>query len=104
MKKENTKKNEGLSLSNAEPMERPMEETSLEQRIAEKAYELFQQRGGDHGYHLEDWLEAERIISTEQKPEADAATGTQAPSSVNPSPAARPKSGRKRNNEQKAAS
>lgn len=28
-------------------------------RIAERAYELYQQRGGEHGRDLDDWLEAE---------------------------------------------
>jgi hypothetical protein len=34
----------------------------LGSRIAEKAYELYVQRGQDHGHDLEDWLEAERQI------------------------------------------
>ncbi len=29
------------------------------QQIAERAYDLFLARGGEHGYHLEDWLKAE---------------------------------------------
>jgi len=31
-------------------------------RIASKAYELFERRGFQHGYDLEDWFQAERII------------------------------------------
>jgi|CXWL01.1.fsa_nt_gi hypothetical protein len=31
-------------------------------RVACKAYELFAQRGYKHGYHQEDWQQAERII------------------------------------------
>lgn len=31
-------------------------------RIAERAYTRFIERGGEHGYHLEDWLEAERDV------------------------------------------
>ncbi len=34
----------------------------LGSRIAERAYELYTQRGQDHGHDLEDWLEAERQI------------------------------------------
>lgn len=34
----------------------------LGSRIAEKAYELYVQRGQEHGHDLEDWLEAERQI------------------------------------------
>jgi hypothetical protein len=34
-------------------------------RIAERAYVLFQNRGGQPGRELEDWLEAERQVRTE---------------------------------------
>lgn len=34
----------------------------LHRRISAKAYELFAQRGYKHGYHLDDWHEAERIV------------------------------------------
>lgn len=33
--------------------------------IARKAYELYERRGGAPGHEFEDWLEAERQISTE---------------------------------------
>lgn len=33
------------------------------ERIAERAYELFIERGGHAGYHVEDWLQAERELS-----------------------------------------
>ena len=32
------------------------------ERIATKAYELWEQRGGRHGYDLEDWLDAEALV------------------------------------------
>lgn len=32
-------------------------------RIAAKAYELWEQRGCRHGHDLEDWLEAEAIVT-----------------------------------------
>lgn len=32
------------------------------QRVARKAYELFAQRGYQHGYDQQDWQEAERIV------------------------------------------
>lgn len=32
------------------------------QQIAQRAYELYQQRGGAHGRDLEDWLTAEREL------------------------------------------
>jgi len=34
-----------------------------EQQIAERAHELFQARGGDHGRDLDDWLQAEQELS-----------------------------------------
>lgn len=34
----------------------------LGSRIADRAYELYVQRGQEHGHDLEDWLEAERQI------------------------------------------
>jgi len=34
----------------------------LGSRIAERAYELYIQRGQKHGHDIEDWLEAERQI------------------------------------------
>jgi len=35
---------------------------SIRAEIAKKAYERFESRGASHGYHLEDWLEAEREV------------------------------------------
>jgi DUF2934 family protein len=34
-------------------------------RVARKAYELFDQRGGEHGHDVDDWLEAERLVVEE---------------------------------------
>ena len=34
----------------------------LREKIQQKAYELFEQRGCEHGHDLEDWLEAERLV------------------------------------------
>lgn len=38
--------------------------SSLEQEIRTRAYELYLQRGGQSGYELEDWLQAERELTT----------------------------------------
>ena len=35
-----------------------------QQQIAERAYQLFLERGGQHGYHQEDWLRAEAEFGT----------------------------------------
>lgn len=32
------------------------------EEVAQVAYELFERRGRAEGHHLEDWLEAERIV------------------------------------------
>ena len=37
----------------------------LRQRIAEKAYGLYECRGCCHGRDVEDWLEAERLVFAE---------------------------------------
>jgi DUF2934 family protein len=34
-------------------------------RVAKKAYELFEQRGREHGLDVADWLEAERLVVEE---------------------------------------
>jgi Protein of unknown function (DUF2934) len=46
--------------------------TDLEEQIRLRAYELYEQRGGEHGYDLDDWLQAESEL-TQPKPEAVAA-------------------------------
>jgi hypothetical protein len=35
---------------------------SLKELIEKRAYQLFLDRGGEHGYHIEDWLQAEKEI------------------------------------------
>lgn len=44
----------------------------IEEEIRERAYELFEARGGQDGYELEDWLRAEEEI-TGRKSDAAAA-------------------------------
>jgi hypothetical protein len=36
-------------------------------QIAELAYQRFLARGGDHGYHMEDWLAAEADMAARLK-------------------------------------
>ena len=38
--------------------------SSREQKIRNRAYEIYLQRGGQFGYELEDWLRAERELTT----------------------------------------
>jgi hypothetical protein len=35
----------------------------MREMIEQRAYELFLNRGGVHGYHMEDWLQAEKEIT-----------------------------------------
>jgi len=46
----------------SKPIELP---DGMWERIAQKAYELYEQRGGREGQALEDWLEAETIVMEE---------------------------------------
>ncbi len=34
----------------------------LEERIKQRAYELYEQRGGIHGFDIDDWLQAENEV------------------------------------------
>ena len=38
-------------------------QSTREQEIRNRAYEIYLQRGGQLGYELEDWLQAERELS-----------------------------------------
>jgi hypothetical protein len=54
------KKDRVTALAQAESQHRYYED--LGSRLAERAYELYVQRGQEHGHDFEDWLEAERQI------------------------------------------
>jgi hypothetical protein len=41
----------------------PQTQVDLKELIRFRAYQLFEQRGGNHGYDLEDWLRAEHELS-----------------------------------------
>lgn len=93
MKKTTPQKNENFPQEevNGRPDDR-----LLQERIAERAYALYQRRGQYHGNDLADWLEAEQSVLSEHGSNA-----------VSPAPAAKPasraKSTRKRSGEQKAS-
>lgn len=36
---------------------------SIQEQVAKRAFELFEARGGQHGYHIQDWLQAEQEVS-----------------------------------------
>jgi len=43
----------------------PTPEPSVDE-IRRRAYERYQQRGGNHGQHFDDWLEAEKELRTKK--------------------------------------
>lgn len=45
-----------------EPAQKFMWPEDRRERIAAKAYELWEQRGCRHGYDLEDWFDAEALV------------------------------------------
>ncbi len=59
-----TKSNNKSRFATASPKEKPGSTISNE-AIAKRAYEKFLARGGVHGSHEQDWLEAERELKAE---------------------------------------
>jgi hypothetical protein len=49
----------------AQPLDVPPD-GDIRDAIARRAYEIFQARGGQHGYEIEDWLQAERELTGRQ--------------------------------------
>lgn len=39
---------------------------SIREMVERRAYELFMARGGLHGYHIQDWVQAEKEVLAEQ--------------------------------------
>ncbi|MBI3301752.1 MAG: DUF2934 domain-containing protein [Deltaproteobacteria bacterium] len=48
-----------------QPPRLTISDEALYERVARKAYELYQQRGEEHGRDLDDWLTAERLVQEE---------------------------------------
>lgn len=48
-----------------EPESRPKYSDEVRERIAQKAYELYEQRGRQNSRELEDWIEAEELVRKE---------------------------------------
>ena len=44
--------------------EEPVMQSTREQEIRTRAYEIYLQRGAQVGYEVEDWLQAERELTT----------------------------------------
>ena len=45
-------------------------ENEITERVRERAYQLFEERGGELGHDLEDWLQAEAEVLGNRKPNA----------------------------------
>ena len=43
------------------------QDVALQHKIRSRAYELYQQRGGENGHELDDWLQAESEMSVKMK-------------------------------------
>jgi Protein of unknown function (DUF2934) len=54
----------------ARAKELPSETPSLEERIRQRAYELYLQRGNQSGLEIDDWLQAEEEIRRAEEEEA----------------------------------
>ena len=52
-----------VSLSNKKPAIKMLGKEEVEGIIREQAYKLYEQRGYMHGKDLDDWLEAERMVT-----------------------------------------
>jgi hypothetical protein len=60
-----TRKKEKTTSENAQPSRLTLSDEELYERVAYKAYELYQQRGEEHGHDLNDWLTAEHLVREE---------------------------------------
>jgi hypothetical protein len=44
------------------PLEKPRTNGDFDQKVAQKAYELYVARGCAHGHDVEDWIQAVKIV------------------------------------------
>lgn len=52
-----------------------MEDDAYYEEVANVAYELYQKRGGAHGFDVDDWLEAEKIVRARCEQECEGPEG-----------------------------
>lgn len=55
---------------------KPAHSSEIEERIRQRAFELYEWRGRVDGFALDDWLQAERELLRRQKPKVKAAEGS----------------------------
>ena len=65
--KKTTVRKTAAKKTTAKPAPAPETQESLYERIAKKAYEIFESRGREIGRDFEHWLEAEKIIKGKKK-------------------------------------
>jgi hypothetical protein len=63
---------------------------ATDEAIAQRAYELYQARGGTHGADVDDWLQAERELGGARQRQADLGQAERGPSYEPDNPAHRP--------------
>jgi hypothetical protein len=71
-------------LAPAHAKESLIEQSSLEERIRQRAYELYLQRGNQPGSDLDDWLQAEKEIRQAEEEAIDEASEESFPASDPP--------------------
>ena len=74
MRRSERKKTMGDLSQTRDASKSTVDEQELREQIALKAYEMYEKRGWTHGCDVEDWLEAEKLVSTELKKERDPKT------------------------------
>ena len=60
------------------PPPKPAQPNDIEERIRQRAYQLYEQRGSVDGFALDDWLQAEgEILGAQKQRKAKAARSSQ---------------------------
>ena len=60
------RRSSSVASASTQPSKQPIElPDGMWDRIAQKAYELWEQRGRQDGNHLRDWLDAEELVMEE---------------------------------------
>ena len=65
--KQNDSEGRKLEQPMAEAQAQGSLESTHEERIRIRAYEVYLERGGDHGQDLDDWLQAERELTNQSE-------------------------------------
>jgi hypothetical protein len=75
-KKTSENSQQSVEPANSVPLEG--QRRASETEIAQRAYEIYQARGGEHGADFNDWLQAERELNEENSRSTLAAAATSA--------------------------